>query len=53
VLEQSPLEKLVRDEQLMAYEHSGFWQCMDTIRDRDRLQALWGGGGNPWVKGAK
>ncbi len=39
VLEKSPLENLVRDGQLMAYEHSGYWQCMDTVRDRDALQA--------------
>ena len=50
VLEQSPLENLVRDEQLMAYEHTDYWQCMDTIRDRDVLQALWVGGHAPWVK---
>ena len=52
VLEQDPLENLVRDGQLMAYEHSGYWQCMDTIRDREALQSLWNGGSPPWVKGA-
>ncbi|MDP1773818.1 MAG: glucose-1-phosphate cytidylyltransferase [Methylobacter sp.] len=51
VLEQSPLESLVRDGQLMAYEHSGYWQCMDTIRDRDALQSLWESGQAPWMKG--
>lgn len=51
VLEQSPLETLVSDGQLMAYEHSGYWQCMDTIRDRDALQALWGSGCPPWLEG--
>ena len=50
VLEQAPLENLVRDGQLMAYEHSGYWQCMDTIRDRDALQALWESGCAPWAK---
>ena len=50
VLEQSPLENLVRDRQLMAYQHTGYWQCMDTIRDRDALQALWNGGRAPWIK---
>ena len=49
VLEQSPLENLVRDDQLMSYEHSGYWQCMDTIRDRDGLQELWDSGKAPWV----
>jgi glucose-1-phosphate cytidylyltransferase len=52
VLEQSPIENLVRDGQLMAYEHSGYWQCMDTIRDRDALQALWDGGRAPWLIGS-
>ena len=51
VLEQSPLETLVKDRQLMAYEHSGYWQCMDTIRDRDALQALWESGCAPWLEG--
>ena len=49
VLEQSPLETLVHDGQLMAYEHSGYWQCMDTIRDRDALRALWESGCPPWL----
>jgi len=49
VLEQSPLENLVRDDQLMAYQHAGYWQCMDTIRDRDSLQELWDGGSAPWI----
>lgn len=51
VLEQSPLQHLVRDRQLMAYEHSGYWQCMDTIRDRDVLQAAWESGKAPWILG--
>jgi glucose-1-phosphate cytidylyltransferase len=50
VLEQSPLETLARKGQLMAYQHSGYWQCMDTIRDRDALQALWDSGSAPWMK---
>ena len=49
VLEQSPLETLARDGQLMAYEHSGYWQCMDTIRDCDALRTLWESGGPPWL----
>ena len=49
VFEQSPLEKLVNDGQLMAYEHFGYWQCMDTIRDRDALQTLWASGDAPWL----
>lgn len=49
VLEQTPLERLAQDGQLMAYEHSGYWQCMDTIRDRDALQAIWASGQVPWM----
>jgi glucose-1-phosphate cytidylyltransferase len=49
VLERLPLENLVRDGEMMAYEHAGYWQCMDTIRDRDALQALWSGGRAPWL----
>ena len=51
VLEQSPLETLTEDGELMAFEHSGYWQCMDTIRDRDALQSLWETGNAPWVSG--
>lgn len=50
VLEQTVLEGLVADGQLMAYEHHGYWQCMDTIRDRDVLQTAWDSGAAPWVK---
>jgi len=48
VLEQDPLEKLTKDGELMAYKHSGFWQCMDTMRDRELLQSLWDSGNPPW-----
>lgn len=50
ILERSPLETLAAEGQLMAYEHSGYWQCMDTIRDRDALQAEWSSGEAPWLK---
>ena len=53
VLEQLPLERLVQDGQLMAYEHNGYWQCMDTIRDRDALQTLWETGHAPWFSGVQ
>jgi glucose-1-phosphate cytidylyltransferase len=46
--EQEPLKGLARDGQLMAFDHHGFWQPMDTLRDRDQLQALWDGGRAPW-----
>ncbi len=49
ILEQSPLETLAKDGQLMAHEHPGYWQCMDTIRDRDALQTAWESGRAPWL----
>lgn len=49
VLEQRPLMSLARDNQLMAYRHDGFWQCMDTKRDHDYLEKLWQEGTAPWV----
>ena len=48
VLEAEPLEQLARDGELMAYRHTGFWQCMDTVRDKQRLDALWESGEAPW-----
>ena len=52
VLEQSPMETLARAGQLMAFEHSGYWQCMDTIRDRDALETAWASGQAPWARSA-
>jgi glucose-1-phosphate cytidylyltransferase len=49
-LEREPLENLAKDGQLLAFRHSGFWQCMDTIRDRDFLESLWQTGNSPWLK---
>lgn len=49
ILEQSPLENLTKNGQLMAYEHSGYWQCMDTIRDRDALQELYNSNKAVWL----
>lgn len=46
--EQEPLKGLACDGELMAFDHHGFWQPMDTLRDRDQLQALWDGGRAPW-----
>jgi glucose-1-phosphate cytidylyltransferase len=48
VWEREPLEKLVRDGQLMAYRHRGFWQPMDTLRDRQSLESMWESGQAPW-----
>lgn len=50
VLEQSPMERLTKDGQLMAFQHAGFWQCMDTIRDREHLEDLWDSGKAPWKR---
>lgn len=46
--EREPLEKLAADGQLAAYKHTGFWQCMDTQRDKMNLEALWSTGKAPW-----
>lgn len=48
ILERSPLEAVASQGELMAYRHSGFWQCMDTIRDRNSLEELWSSGKAPW-----
>jgi glucose-1-phosphate cytidylyltransferase len=48
ILERDPMEDLVKDGQLMAYEHPDFWQCMDTIRDRQLLEEHWESGEAPW-----
>ncbi len=50
VLEREPLEKLAHDGELVTYCHEGFWQCMDTVRDRDYLDNLWASGDVPWLK---
>jgi len=46
--EKEPLERLAADGQLMAYRHTSFWQCMDTIRDKLLLEKLWQEGNAPW-----
>jgi len=46
--EKAPLERLAADGQLMAYRHEGFWQCMDTIRDKRSLEKTWSKGNAPW-----
>lgn len=48
VWEQEPLRKLALDGQLNAYKHEGFWQPMDTLQDRNRLEKLWADGVAPW-----
>ncbi len=46
--EKEPLERLAKDGQLMAYHHEGFWQCMDTVREKHILEELWRTGSAPW-----
>jgi len=46
--EREPLETLAKEGQLMAYKHRGFWQCMDTLRDKNYLENLWNSGKAPW-----
>lgn len=48
VFEKEPLECCAADGQLMAYRHGGFWQCMDTQRDLQKLEQLWQSGSAPW-----
>ncbi len=46
--EKDPLKRLAEDGQLGAYIHRGFWQCMDTVSEKERLERLWEGGNAPW-----
>jgi len=46
--EQEPLEKISLDDQLMAFKHKGFWQPMDTLREKNLLEKLWDNGAAPW-----
>jgi glucose-1-phosphate cytidylyltransferase len=48
IWEQEPLQRLAADGELMAFEHQGFWQPMDTLRDKLYLEELWSTGGAPW-----
>jgi glucose-1-phosphate cytidylyltransferase len=51
-LEREPLERCVHAGQLAVFEHKGFWQCMDTYRDWERLEAYWNDGDAPWLANA-
>ena len=48
LMEKEPLERLARESQLVAYKHTGFWQPMDTLRDKNHLEELWKSGVAPW-----
>ena len=49
VLERAPLENIAKDGKLAAFKHFGFWQCMDTMRDKDLLENLIESGSAPWI----
>ena len=48
MLERKPMDDLVRDHELHAYKHEGFWQPMDTYQEMQHLDALWNEGRAPW-----
>lgn len=48
MFEHAPMENLAKDGQLMAYRHEGFWQCMDTLREKHLLEKLWSSERPPW-----
>ncbi|MFT7668022.1 MAG: glucose-1-phosphate cytidylyltransferase [Planctomycetota bacterium] len=48
IWERAPLEKLASDGELYSHPHNGFWRCMDTLRDKQQLNALWNSGDAPW-----
>jgi glucose-1-phosphate cytidylyltransferase len=49
ILERAPLERLAHEGQLMAFHHHGYWQPMDTLRDKNALEELWAAGNAPWT----
>jgi glucose-1-phosphate cytidylyltransferase len=48
IWERKPLESLANSNNLMAYKHKGFWQPMDTLRDKNYLETLWANNDAPW-----
>ncbi len=48
VFEHEPLNNLVKNGELVSYTHKGFWQCMDTLREKQQLEELWNSGNAPW-----
>jgi glucose-1-phosphate cytidylyltransferase len=48
VFEKEPIESLAKKEELMGFKHEGFWQCMDTLRDKNKLEELWASENAPW-----
>lgn len=50
IFEQTPMLKLAEKKELMGFEHNGFWQCMDTQREKEKLEKLWSEGKAPWKR---
>jgi glucose-1-phosphate cytidylyltransferase len=50
IFEREPMRKLAEENQLMSYEHRGFWQCMDTKREKNQLEKIWNSGTVPWKR---
>ena len=48
VFEQEPMQRLASEGELMSFYHDGFWQCMDTLREKNLLESLWQSGNAPW-----
>lgn len=51
MFENEPMERLAAVGQMVCYRHTGFWQCMDTMRDKEKLEKLWATGNAPWKLG--
>ena len=49
-LEREPFERLAKDGELMAFKHDGFWQCMDTLKDKNYLESLIDCKDTPWIR---
>ena len=50
MLEKEPITKILKKKQVKAYRHHDFWQCMDTLRDKNYLNKLWKSKNTPWTK---
>ena len=48
VFEQGPMKQMAKNGELMCYKHLGFWQCMDTLREKEKLESMWNSGNAPW-----
>lgn len=48
MFEREPMERIAAEGQMLCFKHTGFWQCMDTLRDKEKLERLWNSGKAPW-----